>query len=281
MSRLTAGSFLRSRWTFAVILLGALSIGLAYTLFIRPERQFYSIPVAVPTTPPADWSQEIRIGVVGDSWVASAKLDSFLTETLAQEGLVVEVDSFGMRGAKSYQIVANLLADEPDTSRLREILADPDIDYVVLVAGVNDSAGHVGADSYAHHMGQLVEAVRQQGSFPVVVELPEYGIEALPTRSVMSAVKLGLLRWLFDSGEIDVIARYRQTLAESVEPLVQHKQLAVVGFDQVCADYESSLHLYKDPSHLNQEGSQRLAEAIARSLLATHRERLVAPTASN
>lgn len=99
---------------------------------------------------------QLKIGVIGDSWVAGQKLDSAIEQTVTDSGFETVVLSSGHPGAKSRQIYRNLFLESGDINSSNALFMDDDLDYLVVVAGVNDSAGHIGKKFYSHHMLLIV-----------------------------------------------------------------------------------------------------------------------------
>jgi hypothetical protein len=219
---------------------------------------------------PENWAEQIKVGVVGDSWVAGEKLDLAIEQSLLSYGLSADVISSGHPGAKSRQIYRNLLDRNRTTAySSNSILMDEDLDFLVVIAGVNDTASHVGKDFYAHHMVCIVQASIARGITPVIVEVPEYGIELANATGLVSQLKQMLYRYLFDSGEVDVIARYRQALLERLDA-ASREQVIVVEFAPVATDYAIATDLYADPSHLNKFGFDKLGHTIAETIRSKH-----------
>lgn len=235
---------------------------------VSPEREQYLIPHAKKKSLPDDWNSTLKVGIIGDSWVAGEKLDEPLKMWLAEHQIHVDVISSGQSGAKSRQVARNWHDHRADW-------ADSSVDYVVIIVGVNDAAGHVGADRYAYHVEHMAKDVIRFGMHPVVVELPEFGIESLPNRSIPSTIKANLFRSLFDGGKSNVIAGYREELLRSLESEIAQGTLTFVDFDKICTDYErDGVELFQDPAHLNAKGTARLAATIAEAIAQTHEQRL-------
>lgn len=74
---------------------------------------------------------------------------------------------------------------------------DNEIDYLVVVAGVNDTAGHIGKDFYAHHILAIAKAALDRSIIPVVIEVPEYCIEQTAADSVRSWAKRTIFRYIY------------------------------------------------------------------------------------
>lgn len=106
------------------------------------------------------------------------------------------------------------------------------------------------------------------GLTPVLVEIPVYGIEHLDeVRSPFGILRERLYRFLFDGGEINGIASYRAALRLALEANGLTEKCVLVEGARFIEDYEVSRDLYRNVSHLNDDGSRRLARIIAESIL--------------
>ena len=96
--------------------------------YIRKGRSFDDAADIAAHALPDDWAENIKIGVIGDSWVAGQKLDQPIKQALLASGVEVEVVSSGQPGSKSRQIYRNLLASKQDKYSSSDILLDEDVD---------------------------------------------------------------------------------------------------------------------------------------------------------
>ncbi|AQQ09862.1 hypothetical protein L21SP3_01681 [Sedimentisphaera cyanobacteriorum] len=215
-------------------------------------------------------SGQLKIGVIGDSWVARQKLDYAIESTVAESGFETVVLSSGHPGAKSRQIYRNLFLESGNKNSSNALFMDDDLDYLVVVAGVNDSAGHIGKAFYSHHMLLIVQAALARGIKPVIVEVPEYGIEDTPSVGLLSWVKRSIYLWLFDGGKVDVIREYRKALQEELQASGIDDKVFLVRFSSIANDYNASKDLYANSSHLNHDGYSKLGKLIADSITEWH-----------
>jgi len=205
------------------------------------------------------------VAILGDSWVSGGKLEAPLARALRRAGHgELEVVSFGHPGATSRQILRNLEADPGTPHASREVLRRRDVRYCVVIAGVNDTADFRGSDFYAHHTSEIVQALLERGIQPLVLEVPEFGLEELD--GLNTRVKRAVLGRLSDAGAADPIPRYRRALRRKLDDAELLDRVPIVPFAPVVADYAESRELYKDPAHLNPAGRELLAERLAASL---------------
>jgi hypothetical protein len=216
----------------------------------------------------APWEGEPRIALIGDSWIAGNDLDPYIAQALSEQGWKVTLDSFGQPGARSKRIYQNLIDGDSQFSSRSVIFGDDPYDLVVIVAGVNDSAGYMGADYYVHHMRLIINTLIERGSIPVIVELPEFGIEKTGSNNPAGYVRRQIFRHIFNGSEIDVIADYRDELKRYLlKSGLTDEDYLFVDFDQVARHYSESLEIYReDLLHLNDEGNKQLSKAIAREI---------------
>ena len=202
------------------------------------------------------------VGLVGDSWASGHKLDAPLARHLSARGVAATVVSSGHPGTTSRQIMRDMGAAPSTPGSSRELLMNGDWDCLVIIDGVNDTAGHMGSGFYAHHMVEMIGLCRRRG-LPVflVLEVPEYGIESLPDTGWLSKAKHILFRYLFDGRQVNVIAAYRKALADAL--IARPWDIPIISFSAVTTDYTASTNLYANPSHLNGWGREALAAAIA------------------
>jgi hypothetical protein len=216
------------------------------------------------------------IAMIGDSWISGSKLDEPFRQALAEVGLAdSQVLGIGEGGATSRRILQNLVSEsESNAYSSRSVLEGGEFDFCLVIAGVNDSATHLGADFYAHHVTEIARLLLARGITPLILELPEYGIETVrEEREGVSLVKDWLLSALFDQGEVDVVDKYRRALAESLEQAGVMGRVELIQFEPVASDYDESIDLYADPVHLNDRGRERLTGHLATVVLERH-ERL-------
>ena len=215
---------------------------------------------------PSDQDESVKIGVIGDSWVAGQKLDLAIKQTMTVSGVKTEIVSSGHPGAKSRQIYRDLFLERNVEHSSNSLLMDNDLDFLVVVAGVNDSAGHIGKTFYGHHMSLIIQTALARGIKPVIVEVPEYGIEDTPSEGFLSWGKRTIYLWLFDNGNVDVIKEYRNALRENIQASGIADKVLLVDFSPITDDFNTSKDLYANPSHLNHDGYSKLGKLIAHSI---------------
>ena len=241
----------------------ALVSALVAAIFIAESRRFESLePLPVTRFVRGKFT---RVALIGDSWVARGGLDKPLAKYLADYGMRVSFVRSGHSGANTRQLYRDLIFETDERRSKVNIFSDAGIWYCVIVAGVNDTASHLGADFYAHHMAAIVKVLLANNITPVVVEVPEYGIEEISSVGIISGLKRFIFRYFFDGGKVDVIRDYRSALTT----LLQQENIRgviMVYYDAIAADYSSAKALYSDPAHLNEAGNDRLAGVIVRAL---------------
>ena len=243
--------------------LGLLTL-LGGAAYIYKDRELEPLPQAKSLTP-RPWREGLVVGLVGDSWVSSGDLGNALQASLEKNGLNTQVISSGHPGAKSRQIYRNLLAVSKTRYSSRHVL-DAKPDYLVVVAGVNDSAGHIGRSYYAHHVLAIIKLAQANGIHPVVIEVPEYGAEEARAPNPIFGFKRLMYRFLFDGGRKNVIQHYRERLRD-LTLLESYEDLSVVAFDDFIPDYHAAKDRYQDPLHLTPGSSAALAAVVAKAVI--------------
>jgi hypothetical protein len=267
-------SLTRRRLLLGTSLIAMLLCITSVVTYIARDRSFDAYAnIPQRSTPEDRWAANVKIGIIGDSWVSGQKLDQAVLDAMSSSGIHAEVVSSGHPGAKSRQVYRDLISKESTPFSSRHILMDEDVDYLIVVAGVNDTAGHIGRDFYAHHMLCIIKAAQARGIHPVIVEVPEYGIEDTPAVGFLSYVKRLIYRAIYDGMEHDVILAYREALSQSLTPAML-EDMSIVSFSSLVKDYSEHMELYANPSHLTREGNQKLGYMIAENIINSHNDRL-------
>lgn len=256
--------------TIKTVIIIAMLVFFLGVMYILKDRSLDAFPNAEKRHEwPVGSSSNVNIGIVGDSWVSGEKLDKTLKDSLSSLGGMIEVVSSGHDGAKSRQIYRNLLS----ISRTSHgILMSKNLDYLVVVAGVNDTVGHIGREFYAHHMLAIIMLIQSKGVHPVIVEIPEYGVEDVPSNGFFSFAKRLIYHAVFDHMRHNVIKDYRQTLRDII-PIFVKKKMTLVSLDASILSYQDKKNLYSDTYHLNEKGLEQLGLLIAKSIEKTHNAR--------
>ena len=230
--------------------------------YMARDRSLIELPAPPVRDELAGRDQELVIGLIGDSWVEVEGVGRSMEEYFRESGVPATVVSSGQSGATSKQIYRNLVENHGGIHSAYSMLMDERMDYLVIIAGVNDTARHMGSDYYAHHMMGMIRAIMSRGISPVVLDVPEYGIEDATAKSFVRAGKRMVYRYLVDGGEVDVIRRYRDALDKAISRLPEGSVLQV-RFDGFVDDYRARVDWYEDAEHLNEEGRQALGRWIA------------------
>lgn len=218
------------------------------------ELPFYSLTVDNDTT--------LTIGIIGDSWVAGGKLDSLLHNGLLEKGLKNKILSSGHPGAKSKLIYQNLFEEKGNEHSSKFIIENRPY-FCIVIAGVNDAAGQVGANFYSHHILLIINTLLYYKIKPIIVELPEFGImETTDKMGFIKSERNKIYAKFTNSGEIDNIKAYRKALVKELESKKMKDSIIRIGFDNVCSDYDKYRELYANPSHLNGKGKEKLVQVI-------------------
>jgi lysophospholipase L1-like esterase len=207
---------------------------------------------------------ELNIGIIGESWAAGRKIDDYLISFMEESGFIVTVVSKGHPGAKSKLVYQDMFKIEGEESSSNHILYDEKIDICIILTGVNDTAAYVGSEFYSYHLKLIVDALITRRIIPLVVEIPEYGIEETDSRTIHGKIRKRLMRLIHDDNVVDVIPKYRSEARDALAPYISKNQIIYFPFQSVSDDYLLNRNLYKsDLLHLNAKGNEKLAFEIS------------------
>lgn len=214
----------------------------------------------------------LQVGIIGDSWVVRQKLDSLLKRKLLDKGIRASIFSSGNPGAKTKRIYENLFKDESEEFSSKAII-EKKPDYCIVIAGVNDAATHVGPEFYTRHMTMIINTLLHYGIRPVIVTLPEFGLEDnFKSKNFVSALSNRGADFLLNKGEPFTIKDYRNSLLAELKHTKLNSKVALLNFDEVSRDYDHDKNLYSDPLHLNKKGYQRFSEFLAADIINLERK---------
>lgn len=224
-------------------------------------------------TSPAKPEAGLQIGIIGDSWVVRQNLDSLMEVKLQEQGIHAEVYSSGNPGAKTKRIYENLFKDKNEEFSSKEII-EKKPDYCIIIAGVNDAATHVGPGFYTHHMVMIINTLLHYGIRPVVIPLPEFGLEEDSERkNILSSLSNKGGELVLNNGKRFEIRDYRKALLKALKHEGLDKKITLLNFDEVSPDFNKDRNLYADPLHLNGKGYQKFSDFLAQSIINLHNRR--------
>ncbi|MDQ0783483.1 SGNH/GDSL hydrolase family protein [Chryseobacterium sp. W4I1] len=209
----------------------------------------------------------LQIGIIGDSWVVRQNLDSLLEKRLSDKGVHAEILSSGNPGAKTKKIYENLFKDESEEFSSKKIL-EKKPDYCIIMAGVNDAAMCMGPDYYAHHMVMIINTLLHYDIKPVIVSLPEFGLEEnFKNKNILSGLSNRGTELVLNGNAEFKLQDYRNTLLKDLKSTGLDKKVILLNFDEVSRNYNKDKDLYADPLHLNMKGYQKFSEFLSESMI--------------
>ncbi len=211
--------------------------------------------------------QQSFIGIIGDSWAASQKLDTIITNELGRNNKNYKVVSYGHPGATTKMVYNDLFKDSTKEYSSNALFYKK-MKYCIVIDGVNDVAGAYGKDFYATNEMDIIETLLTNNITPVIVSVPEFGIqEEYRHLNPMKSIVRHSLALVTSGGEINTITSCRETLNKDL--IAAHLQHAVimVDFNDVVSDYSTNKKLYANPLHLNVAGNQKLGRYIVQCLI--------------
>lgn len=221
-----------------------------------------------PREPKPINARKIKIGIIGESWAAGRKIDDYLINFLNEKGIEASVTSQGHPGAKSKLVYQDLFKASTEPYSSQHILFGEPLDICIVLTGVNDTATYVGAEFYAYHLTLIVKALIARGITPLVVEIPEYGIEETDSKTIQGKIRRRLMRYVHDNNKIDIIPKYRKLSKRQIEPYMSNNKIIYFPFETVATDYQENKNLYQDDLvHLNANGNKKLAFQISNVII--------------
>jgi len=209
----------------------------------------------------------LQIGIIGDSWVVRQNLDSLLQKKLLDKGLYSEIYSSGSPGAKTKKIYENLFKDNNEEFSSKKVI-EKKPDYCIVIAGVNDAATYIGPEFYTHHMVMIIKTLLHYKIRPVIVSLPEFGIEEnFTNKNIISSLSNRGAELVLNGGDQFKIQDYRNALLKELKHDGLDKKVIILNFDEVSSDYDKDRSLYADPLHLNKQGYQKFSEFLAKGII--------------
>lgn len=205
----------------------------------------------------------LTVGIIGDSWVAAGNMDAFIKNSLRQNGKRCVIYSSGLGGAKTKQVYMNLFAPDRDFFSTAFIKLKQ-VKYCIVCCGVNDSFGQFGKRFYSKNMCLIIKELLKYNIKPVVVELPEYGVEELYGKlNIVNKIKTHIYAFFTSNSGIDNIKEYREALAEELKKQLLQDKIVFIDFDAICSDYSKCNNLFTDHLHMTDQGYSKLADQIA------------------
>ncbi|MFB9121583.1 SGNH/GDSL hydrolase family protein [Bergeyella porcorum] len=242
---------------------------LIFTILIYITSDKYSVGSDIsyftaPSCPPS--AGQLKIGMIGDSWVKRGDMEKPLEEQLLQYGVKADVIESGHSGATSKMIYENLFADKNESIYSSKFVVEFCPQYCIVVAGVNDSFRGFGKTYYAEYVVKIANTLLHYNITPVILEIPNYSVEeSQNTRS-----KLGVYRdalWFSLKGEdYKNLDAYRDELKKYLKKEGLENRVILINPNDANIDYQKHPEWYEDPLHLNDKGYKELVNVIAKKM---------------
>jgi hypothetical protein len=249
----------RLKIIIAVLLTAFISYGLIGRFSFQKRHSF---------TPLKRYSNStLRVGIIGDSWVAGNKLDSGIFNEFARHNIKIEVISSGQSGAKTNEIYNNLFKDSLERFSSNRILQH-NLDYCIVLGGVNDAITQMGPNYYSHHISLILQDLLKQGIKPVLLTLPRFEIKRnYEAMNILKRVQFKTSSYFTTGGVVNDIDMYRNNLDNSLKQSKLIDSVILIHADSICTDYSKHKNLYLNYVHLSPVGNQFLSHYIADVIL--------------
>jgi len=212
-------------------------------------------------------SDHLNISIIGDSYVEGGKLDTIISNFLLKRDKRAIIFSSGQGGANSRLIYENLFLDTSDRNSSNKVFHNG-TKYCVVIAGVNDAAGQYGASFYSYHMILIIRALLNDNIKPVIVTLPEFGIQDMENNfSLYKKTRNEIFGYFTGNGFSNTINDYRKHFSLELIKQKLVDSVILVDYNNIITNYQANKSLFENPAHLNLAGRQKLGREIAKSIL--------------
>ena len=205
-----------------------------------------------------------HVGIIGDSWVHSGHIETGLQEELIYLDNL-NTSSFAHSGGTSKNIYEDLFLPLDAKFSSRQII-EGSFDLVIIVAGVNDLIHHVGKEFYSEHVLKIVKQLNICGIYPVVLSLPEFGIdEFYETRYVYEKILIDTPRRIwFEDFDLNPRNKYIEELKEKLKK--SNLEYMMIEYDDFISDFSNSMKMYAGWFHLCGGGEMELGHFIGKKI---------------
>lgn len=202
-----------------------------------------------------------KIGIIGDSWVAGSKFDTYFEK----EGL--KVYSSGEPGANTLKIYNNLFLDSKSKFSSNFILKEP-ISKCIIVAGVNDFATQLGPKYYSTNIVNICKLLINNGIEPVIVTLPSFNMDGYIKESkINNQINIYINSYITNGfNNLTNINSYRDSMIDQIKNEDLSELVTIIDYSKFCDKYSDCTNLYKDNAHLNEQGTEMLALYILNNI---------------
>lgn len=250
----------------AVIVIFALMLFASWFLI---DRYSYAKAYPVDRLRTSPYDTLLQIGIIGDSWVAGNRLDSLVRAGLKERRFNAIITSSGYPGANTKSIYQHIYKPSVQYPP-NESIPDHGTDYCIIVAGVNDLATQIGAKFYSYHMSLIINNLLGNLITPVIVTLPEFGLEETLKNMKLHTRLLSRTSAFFNNRvNAENKETYRYSLIQALNAEHLTDSVIVIDFDKICLDYYQCPDLFANPSHLSNKGNMELSKIIVEGIV-TH-----------
>ena len=234
-------------WKTWLFLLAAVLVPLGYLQY-RPSQPEIRCADSNPAS-------GLNVLVVGESWAAGGRLFPELnTEIAHRETGPVHVCSMAFSGKNTGKIYRGV-RHQMRTS-LPALFGGRQPGIVLVLNGVNDQMQHVGAGRYADNTAQLARLFPSSKVMVVSAPTIRFNPDRLPA---LLKLKAELQKYVFDYGEDDPLARYRQALREL------HPEIRVLPYDSFMPTFDKGRY-QPDGIHLTPQSFHEYGSFLGKGL---------------
>lgn len=254
---------MKKKSIYIILIIACVSIiwGISY----YREKYAYAIAKEYYSVPPQKQS-DLKVGIIGDSWVVRQNLEKLVQEKLNSKGVKAHVFSSGNPGGRSKNIYENLFKPEGELYSSKKVIENQP-KYCVVLAGVNDAITQSGPDFYSHHMRMIINTLLHYKITPIIVNVPHVGLnENFAEKNGFIKLSNKVSSKLINKGEDLTVDDYREQLILDLKKNNVLDKVILINPDEVDINFYTNKNWFADPLHMNQSGYDIFSSFLAQKI---------------
>ena len=207
----------------------------------------------------------LRIAFIGDSWAFMHREHKCRIAGIVGDSIhrPVRVHTFGISGLTSKEIYG-AMTEQGDYRRFME----RGYDYCFISAGINDTYQKKSAYYYRRSMEGILNQLLDNGTHPIILEIPNYDILKAYQRQTKARKALRHLSMLVNNCDMDCRQSHRDALRNLLTEKRLWQEVTLIGYQDWNSDFAHDQQTYylSDGVHLNDSGYARLDSVIAQAV---------------
>lgn len=244
-----------------------LLLAIAFIYLMYRAWRYYAPPsLAEPYKIEKQHDDTLRIAYIGDSWAFMHREHECRIASIVGDSIhrPVRVHTFGISGLTSKEIYGAMM-EQGDYRRFME----RGYDYCFISAGINDTYQKKSAYYYRRSMEGILNQLLDNGTHPIMLEIPNYDILKAYQRQTKARKALRHLSMLVNNCDMDCRQSHRDALRNLLTEKRLWQEVTLIGYQDWNSDFAHDQQTYylSDGVHLNDSGYARLDSIIAQAVL--------------